>query len=75
MNVLQTIPSLALLGLLIPVPVLGGIGARPAIVALVAYGLLPIIRNTYEGIRTVDPVVREAGVEEIALIAEPEVQG
>jgi len=61
-NVLQTIPSLALLGLLIPLPVLGGIGARPAIVAIVAYALLPIIRNTYEGIRTVDPAVREAGV-------------
>lgn len=61
-NVLQTIPSLALLGLLIPVPVIGGIGARPAIVALIAYALLPIIRNTYEGIRTVDPIVREAGV-------------
>ncbi|MFQ5889430.1 MAG: ABC transporter permease [Gemmatimonadota bacterium] len=60
-NVLQTIPSLALLGFLIPVPWLGGIGARPAIVALVAYALLPIIRNTYEGIRTIDPAVREAG--------------
>jgi len=61
-NVLQTVPSLALLGLLIPLPLIGGIGARPAIVALVAYALLPIIRNTYEGIRTVDPVVREAGI-------------
>lgn len=61
-NVLQTVPSLALLGLLLPLPLIGGIGARPAIVALVAYALLPIIRNTYEGIRTVDPVVREAGI-------------
>jgi osmoprotectant transport system permease protein len=60
-NVLQTIPSLALFGLLIPVPVLGGVGARTAIVALVAYALLPIIRNTYEGIRGIDPAVREAG--------------
>lgn len=60
-NVLQTIPSLALFGLLIPVPLLGGVGARTAIVALVAYALLPIIRNTYEGIRGIDPAVREAG--------------
>src|SRR3990172_246924 len=49
-NVLQTIPSLALLGFLIPLPFLGGIGARTAIVALVLYALLPIIRNTYSGI-------------------------
>lgn len=60
-NVIQTIPSLALLGFLIPVPVVGGLGVRPAIVALVAYALLPIIRNTYEGIRSIDPAVREAG--------------
>ena len=60
-NVLQTIPSLALLGFLIPVPVVGGLGARPALVALTAYALLPIIRNTYEGIRGIDPAVREAG--------------
>jgi osmoprotectant transport system permease protein len=61
-NVLQTIPSLALLGLLVPLPWLGGVGPRPAIVALVAYALLPIIRTTYDGIRGVDPAVREAGV-------------
>ncbi|MFQ5746717.1 MAG: ABC transporter permease [Gemmatimonadota bacterium] len=61
-NVLQTIPSLALLGLLIPLPFVGGVGARPAVVALVAYALLPIVRNTYEGIRSVDPAIREAGV-------------
>lgn len=60
-NVVQTIPSLALLGFLIPVPWIGGLGVRPAIVALVAYALLPIIRNTYEGIRGIDPAVREAG--------------
>ncbi|MFQ5690052.1 MAG: ABC transporter permease [Gemmatimonadota bacterium] len=59
-NVLQTIPSLALLGFLIPVPLLGGLGRRPAMVALVAYALLPIIRNTYEGIRGIDPAVRES---------------
>ncbi|MEE9207023.1 MAG: ABC transporter permease [Gemmatimonadota bacterium] len=61
-NILQTIPSLALLGLLIPLPMVGGIGAKPAIVALVAYALLPIIRNSYEGIRSIDPAVREAAI-------------
>ncbi|MFQ5678842.1 MAG: ABC transporter permease [Gemmatimonadota bacterium] len=60
-NVLQTIPSLALLGFLIPVPFVGGLGAKPALVALVAYALLPIIRNTYEGIRGIDPAITEAG--------------
>lgn len=59
-NVLQTIPSLALFGFLIPVPWLGGIGARTAIVALVVYALLPIIRNTCVGIEGIDPSVREA---------------
>ena len=60
-NVLQTIPSLALFGLLIPVPIIGGIGVVPAIVALTLYSLLPIIRNTYTGITSVDPAIREAG--------------
>jgi osmoprotectant transport system permease protein len=60
-NVVQTIPSLALFGFLIPVPVIGGIGARTAIVALILYALLPIIRNTYLGITTVDPAILEAG--------------
>lgn len=60
-NVMQTIPSLALFGLLIPVPLLGGIGDRTAIVALTLYSLLPIIRNTYTGIANVDPAIREAG--------------
>lgn len=60
-NVVQTIPSLALFGFLIPLPFLGGIGASTAIVALVLYALLPIIRNTYSGISGVDPAVREAG--------------
>jgi len=57
-NVFQTIPSLALFGLLIPV---FGIGAWTAISALVVYALLPIVRNTYVGITGVDPAVREAG--------------
>lgn len=60
-NIMQTIPSLALFGLLIPVPVLGGIGDRTAIIALTLYSLLPIIRNTYTGIIGVDPAIREAG--------------
>src|SRR5690348_4683649 len=60
-NVFQTIPSLALFGFLIPLPLIGGIGARTAIVALVVYALLPIVRNTYQGIAGVDPAVREAG--------------
>lgn len=57
-NILQTIPSLALFGLLIP---LVGIGAVPAVIALTVYSFLPIIRNTYTGIMNVDPAVREAG--------------
>ncbi|BAZ38904.1 binding-protein-dependent transport systems inner membrane component [Calothrix sp. NIES-4101] len=60
-NILQTIPSLALFGLLIPVPYIGGIGATPAIVALTLYSLLPIIRNTYTGITGVDTAIVEAG--------------
>ncbi|RYD72552.1 MAG: ABC transporter permease subunit, partial [Sphingobacteriales bacterium] len=56
-GILQTIPSIALLGFMIP---LLGIGAKPAIVALLIYALLPIIRNTYTGIVGVDPSVREA---------------
>ncbi|MGB3642464.1 MAG: ABC transporter permease [Rivularia sp. (in: cyanobacteria)] len=60
-NILQTIPSLALFGLLIPVPIIGGIGEVPAIVALTLYSFLPIIRNTYTGITNVNPAVREAG--------------
>jgi len=65
---MQTVPSLALFGFLIPlniylfhVKILGGIGARTAIVALVLYSLLPIIRNTFTGIGSVDPAIREAG--------------
>src|ERR1700761_4236105 len=53
-NVLQTIPSLAMFGFLLPLPWLGERAARIAITALVAYALLPILRNTYEGIRGVD---------------------
>ena len=60
-NIIQTVPSLALFGFLIPIPLIGGIGARTAIVALFLYSLLPIIRNTFSGIMGVDPAVREAG--------------
>ena len=60
-GVLQTIPSLALFGFLIPVPVIGGIGARTALVALTLYALLPVLRNTVTGIAGVDPAIREAG--------------
>lgn len=61
-GILQTVPSLALFGFLIPLPLLGGIGARTAIVALVLYALLPLIRNTVTGIEGVDKNVREAAV-------------
>jgi osmoprotectant transport system permease protein len=60
-NVIQTVPSLALFGFLISIPVLGGIGATTAIIALVLYSLLPIIRGTFTGITGVDPAIREAG--------------
>jgi len=61
-NVMQTVPSLALFGFLIPIPFLGGIGRHTAIVALVLYALLPILRNTLTGILGVDPAVRESAV-------------
>lgn len=67
-NIMQTVPSLALFGFLIPLNIylfhmriVGGIGARTAIAALVLYALLPIIRNTFTGISGVDPAIREAG--------------
>src|ERR1700752_3695835 len=59
-NVVQTIPSLALFGFLIPIPWIGGVGKRTAIVALVLYALLPILRNTYVGLTGIDPAVLEA---------------
>ena len=58
-NVLQTIPSLAMFGFLLPLPWLGERAARIAIVALTAYALLPILRNTYAGIRAIDPTLIE----------------
>jgi osmoprotectant transport system permease protein len=59
-SVFQTIPSLALFGFLIPIPYIGGIGERTAVVALVLYALLPILRNTYVGLTEIDPAVLEA---------------
>lgn len=61
-NIMQTVPSLALFGFLIPLPFLGGIGQHTAIVALVLYALLPILRNTLTGILSVDPAVRESAI-------------
>ena len=58
-NILQTIPSLAMFGFLLPLPWLGERAARIAIVALTAYALLPILRNTYAGIRGIDPAILE----------------
>ncbi len=61
-NIAQTIPSLALFGFLVPLPFIGGIGKRTAVIALVLYALLPVLRNTVVGILGVDPAVREAAV-------------
>jgi osmoprotectant transport system permease protein len=61
-NVMQTIPSLALFGFLLPLPFFGERADRLAITALTLYALLPVIRNTYAGITGVDPAVREAAI-------------
>jgi len=61
-NILQTIPSLALFGFLIPIPFIGGIGKRTAVVSLVVYALLPLLRNTLAGILGVDPAIRESAI-------------
>lgn len=60
-NIAQTIPSLALLGFLLPLPFIGGIGARTALVALTLYALLPIVRSTVTGLSTIDRAIIEAG--------------
>src|SRR5256714_1746838 len=59
-SIFQTIPSLALFGFLIPIPYIGGLGKRPAIVALVLYALLPILRNPNVALTGIDPAVLEA---------------
>jgi len=61
-NIIQTIPSLALFGFLLPLPWLGSRAERLAVAALAAYALLPIVRNTYTGILGIDPAVREAAI-------------
>jgi osmoprotectant transport system permease protein len=60
-NLVQTVPSLAMFGFLLPVPLLGGVGARTAIVVLILYGLLPIVRTTIAGLQGIDRSIREAG--------------
>jgi osmoprotectant transport system permease protein len=61
-NIVQTVPSLAMFGFLLPVPFIGGIGTRAAIAVLILYGLLPIVRTTISGLAGIDPAIREAGV-------------
>src|SRR6202790_5160736 len=61
-NIVQTVPSLAMFGFLLPVPLLGGVGARAAVVVLILYGLLPILRTTIAGLHGIDPSIRLAGV-------------
>src|SRR5438128_5570862 len=61
-NIVQTVPSLAMFGFLLPVPFIGGVGARAAIMVLILYGLLPIVRTTIAGLNGIDPSIREAGV-------------
>jgi osmoprotectant transport system permease protein len=61
-NIVQTIPSLAMFGFLLPVPLIGGVGARAAVVVLILYGLLPIVRTTIAGLNGIDASIREAGV-------------
>jgi len=61
-HVIQTVPSLALFGFLIPLPLLGGIGKHTAIIVLVLYALLPILENTLTGILGVDPAARESAI-------------
>ena len=59
-NIVQTVPSLALFGFLLPLPLVGGIGARTAVTALILYALLPIIRTTSAGLKAIDPAILEA---------------
>ena len=61
-NIVQTVPSLAMFGFLLPVPLIGGVGARAALAVLVLYGLLPIVRSTIVGISGIDPSIKLAGV-------------
>jgi osmoprotectant transport system permease protein len=60
-NLVQTVPSLAMFGFLLPVPLIGGVGPRTAVVVLILYGLLPIVRTTIAGLQGIDRAIREAG--------------
>lgn len=61
-NIVQTVPSLAMFGFLVAVPLIGGVGARSALIVLILYALLPVMRNTVAGIQGIDRAAREAGV-------------
>ena len=61
-NIVQTIPSLAMFGFLIPLPLIGGIGAKAALIVLILYALLPVMRTTVSGIKGIDASIREAGM-------------
>ena len=61
-SVVQTIPSLAMFGFLLPIPLVGGVGARAALFVLILYGILPIVRTTIAGLRGIDASIREAGI-------------
>ena len=61
-NLVQTVPSLAMFGFLLPLPLIGGVGPRTAIVVLILYGLLPIVRTTIAGLNGIDASIREAGI-------------
>ena len=61
-SIVQTVPSLAMFGFLLPVPLVGGVGARAALVVLILYGVLPIVRTTIAGLRAIEPSIREAGM-------------
>jgi osmoprotectant transport system substrate-binding protein/osmoprotectant transport system permease protein len=61
-NIVQTIPSLAMFGFLIPIPFIGGIGAKAALIVLILYALLPVMRTTVSGLKSIDPSIREAGL-------------
>ena len=61
-NVIQTVPSLALFGVLLPIPLIGGIGKRTAIIVLALYALLPIMRNMVVGILGVETGIRESAL-------------
>ncbi len=61
-NIVQTIPSLAMFGFLIPIPLIGGIGAKAALIVLILYALLPVMRTTVSGLNSIDHSIREAGL-------------